>query len=355
MKTTFGLYGSGWRAEFFLRVAKALPGRFNILGVVTTNEEKAEQYTKEFGVKCFKTADGLISEKPDFIVVSVTASASTDISLALLEEGIPVLLETPAAVNMESLYRFNNSLPKGAKIQIAEQYPFQPMHAARLSFIDKGKIGTPTHTQVSYTHGYHAMSLIRKFLNIGFENAEITAKTFALPVLSGYTRSGEPTEHKIVEKNQTVAVLDFGGKTALLNHEVDQHRSWVRSPIIQIKGERGEIFNHKIKYLADYKTPMESDFIRKDLGKEENFEGYDLKGIFADGKWLYRNPFQGSRLIDDEIAVAACLTSMAEYVKGGPSFYSLAEASQDVYLSIMVEKAAKNNAVVFTETQPWHK
>jgi len=37
MKTTFGLYGSGWRAEFFLRVAKALHERFTVAGVVTTN------------------------------------------------------------------------------------------------------------------------------------------------------------------------------------------------------------------------------------------------------------------------------------------------------------------------------
>jgi len=351
--TKIGLYGSGWRAEFFLRIAKFLPELFKITGVVTTNEEKAAWYTREFGVNCYKTPAQMLATSPDFVVVSIKASAAMDVSLSLLGQGMPVLLETPAAVNLESLRHFNNSLPKGAKIQVAEQFHFHPMHAARLAYLKQGKIGTPVHVQVSFIHAFHAMSLIRKFLNINFEDTEITAKTFKVPVVAGYTREGSPAEEVIVEKTQTVAVLDFGGKTALLNHEVDQHRSWVRSPIIQVKGERGELFCNKIKYLVDYITPIESEFIRKDLGREENFEGFDLKGVLADGEWLYRNPYQGSRLCDDEIAIATCLTAMAEYVKGGPAFYSLAEASQDTYLGIMVEEAAKAGRAISTETQCW--
>ncbi|MCL2572643.1 MAG: Gfo/Idh/MocA family oxidoreductase [Defluviitaleaceae bacterium] len=357
MITKIGLYGSGWRAEYFLRVAQALPQRFKIIGVVTRNDERAARYTAEFGVSCFKKAEDLIeASKPDFFVVSVTASKAPDIALGLMEYGFPVLLETPAAVDYETLLRFNSSIPKGGKIQIAEQYPFHPMHAARLKYISRGIIGTPRHVQMSFTHAYHAMALIRKFLGIGFENANITAKAFTVPVVAGYTRDGEPAEEKIVDKTQTVAVLDFDrvGKTALLNHEVDQHRSWVRSPIIQIKGERGEIFNNKIKYLKDYKTPIETDFVRKDMGRDENFEGYDLKGVFAADEWVYRNPYAGSRLIDDEIAVAACLDAMAEYIKGGASFYGLAEASQDAYLGLMVNEALKKENVVSTQLQDWY-
>jgi len=352
--TKIGLYGSGWRAEYFLRVARALPCQFEIVGVITTNEEKAAWFTQEFGVKCHKTLNEFsAAEAPDYMVVSVNASASTDITLRVLESGIPVLLETPAAPDLETLYRFNQSFHQKTKIQIAEQYPLQPMHKARLAFLRKGKIGTPSHVQISYTHAFHGMSIIRDYLNIGFENAEITAKKFTVPIVAGYTRTGEPAEEIIKEHTQTVAVFDFGRKTALFNHETDQHRSWVRSPIIQIKGERGEIFNNKIKYLADFKTPIESEFIRKDLGREENFEGFDLKGIFADGEWLYRNPYQGSRLADDEIAVAECMASMAEYVKGNTSRYGLPEASQDVYLSLMMDEAAKSGRPVRTETQLW--
>jgi len=334
MKTQFILHGSGWRAEFFLRVAKALPDKFEISAVVTTNEEKAQRFTQEFGVKCCGSMEeALALGKPHFVVVSVNASANVDVSLAWLGAGVPVLLETPPAPNLDALAYFRNAMLEGAKIQIAEQYPFQPMFQARLAFIKSGKLGELQHAQVSYTHGFHAVALIRKLLGVGLVMPKITATSFPVSVVGGYTREGEPTQEHLLQKKQTIAVLDFGGKTGLLNFETDQHRSWVRSSIIQVKGTRGEIFNHKIKYLQDYKTPMESDLIRKTLGQEDNFEGYDLKGIIGGDEWLYRNPYQGARLVDDEIAVATLLDKMAEYVQGGEPFYSFEEAAFDMQIA----------------------
>lgn len=36
----FGIIGGGWRAEFFLRIAKMLPERFNITGIMVRNPGK---------------------------------------------------------------------------------------------------------------------------------------------------------------------------------------------------------------------------------------------------------------------------------------------------------------------------
>ena len=356
MKTIFGLYGSGWRAEFFLRIAKYCPERFEVRGLVTRNDEKAARFSREFGVPCYGTVDELLAVAKDiqFVVVCVSASVNVSVSLDLLNKGVPVLLETPPATNLESLLEFHSFLPKGAKIQVAEQYPFQPMHEARLKMIESGKLGNIQHTQISYSHGYHAVALIRRYLGVGFENAEIFGTSFPLSVVGGYTRDCEPQKETILQKSQTIAVLKFdSGKTGLLNFETDQHRSWVRSFIIQVKGDRGEIFNGNIKYLQNFNTPMESEFARKDMGVEDNFEGFDLKGITAAGEWLYRNPYVGARLTDDEIAIAACMDKMADYVRGGASFYGLDEASQDLYLGILVEQAVQSGGAVTSQTQVW--
>ena len=56
---------------------------------------------------------------------------------------------------------------------------------------------------------------------------------------------------------------------------------------------------------------------------------------------------------DDEIAVATCLQKMGEYVQGGPSFYSLAEASQDHYTGMMIDRAAKSGGPVHAVRQSW--
>ena len=354
MKIKFAVYGSGWRSEFFLRVANALPERFEVTGLITRSAEKAKKLSSRFGVKCYNTAEELLqTEKPMFMVVSVAGHANAEVSLNILKRGIPVLLETPPAGGMASLLKFYEEIPSNAKIQIAEQYPLHPMHMARLAFLKTGKLGTVQHAQISFSHGYHGVALIRKYLGIGFENAEITAVKFPVSVVDGFTREGEPTKETILKKSQTIAVLNFGDKTGLLNFEIDQHRSWVRSLIIQVKGTHGELFNSKIKYLHDFNVPIESKFVRKDLGQEDNFEGFDLKGIIGDGKWLYRNPYQSSRLVDDEIAVAECLVKMAEYLRDGKAFYGLSEASQDQYLSILIDEAVASGKAVHSKTQKW--
>ena len=51
--------------------------------------------------------------------------------------------------------------------------------------------------------------------------------------------------------------------------------------------------------------------------------------------------------------MARALDKMARYVEGGESFYGLAEASQDQYLSLMVERAVASGDAVTTTTQPW--
>lgn len=353
---TFGLYGSGWRSEFFLRVAKLLPEKFKVDGLITTNPEKKKRFEKEFDIPCYATLEEYLAvNKPLFMVESVNKGVSARITMEILKAGIPVLMETPAGADLETMERLYREFPEGAKIQIAEQYPFHPLHAARVQMIESGLLGDIQHTQVSFSHGYHGLALIRKFLGLGFENAKIQAMSFPVSVMSGVTRGGPPEEEKLTQEIQTVAVLDFGGKTALYSFEMSQHRSWVRSPHIQIKGEKGEIFNESLKYLLDFATPMESRLERINLGENQNVEGFGLKGIIGAGQWLYKNPYPDSRLSDDETAVAQCLEKMAHYVETGESFYSFAEGAQDMYLAIMIENAVKDGAAIRTQSQIWSK
>ncbi len=82
-------------------------------------------------------------------------------------------------------------------------------------------------------------------------------------------------------------------------------------------------------------------------------EGYYHKGILAGNEWVYTNPFAPACLNDDELAVATCLANMTEYVQGGPSFYSLAEAAQDHYLGLMVAQAVASGQSISTTSQLW--
>lgn len=45
----FGLVGGGWRAEFFTRVARELPERFQLAGVVQRDFAKAQAFGARWG------------------------------------------------------------------------------------------------------------------------------------------------------------------------------------------------------------------------------------------------------------------------------------------------------------------
>lgn len=350
----FGIVGSGWRAEFYLRIAQLAPERFQVCGIVTRDENKGRKLEEIWGIQSYRNiAELLVGSKPAFMVVAVQKGAALGVIKELAAKDIPVLAETPPSVDLEGLVALNTGITKGAKIQVAEQFHLQPMHAARLKIATSGVLGAIHQAQISVNHSYHNISLIRKFLGIGFENASVTAHQFTAPITAGPGRNGLPESETVETVQQRIAFFDFGGKLGIYDFEKDQHRSWIRSQRLLIRGERGEIHNSGVKFLSDYRTPIEFDLIRRNAGENGNLEGYFLQGILAGEGWVYRNPFIPARLSDEEIAIASCLEKMDDYLKGGPSFYSLAEASQDLYLALMMEKAVQDGTRVRTEIQPW--
>jgi len=355
-KIKFGIVGSGWRAGCYLEIARSLPETFKVCGVVSRDEIKREYIAKKWKVNTYKNVNDLIdSNDVNFLVMAVSKDSAHTVIKEIVTKEIPLLAETPPANTLNDLIEINSFVDKKAKIQIAEQYFLYPMHSARLSLVNSNLLGNISFSHISISHGYHGISLMRKTLGIGFENAEITAAFFNFPCIEGAGRNGLPDTEKIVSNEHVLAVLDFNGKAGLYDFEKNQHRSWARSCRILVRGERGEINDSRVKYLIDYKTPVEYSLERVNTGMDENLEGYYLKGITAGGKWVYTNPFVPARLSDDEIAISTALKKMDEYIKKGVSFYSLAEASQDQYLAFMIEESFKNKKHIITETQCWGK
>lgn len=351
----FGIIGGGWRTTFFLQIARELPERFQVGSLLVRNAEKGQALEARWGVPAYGTLDELL-RVPDlqFVVVAVPWSATPAFLKELASRNVPALAETPPAPDLAGLISLLPLIEAGAKIQVAEQYQFQPLHAARLAIANSGRLGTITQAQISVAHGYHSMSLMRKFLGITFDCATISAKSFTSPLVAGPDRDFHlPEQEKVEASKQVIAYLDFGGKLGVYDFTYDQYRSWVRTPRMLIRGERGEISNTQVHYLEDFQTPISIELRRQNAGENGNLEGYYLKGLLAGSEWIYRNPFVPGRLSDDEIAIASCLEHMARFAGGGPEFYGLAEAAQDHYLNIMIDQALTTGEPVSTSLQPW--
>ena len=353
----FGIVGGGWRTEFFLRIVRALPETFLIQGVVVRDAGKGADFERVWGVPTFRTlADLVQSGSMAFVVVSVPWGVSLGLIADCVERGLPVLGETPPASDLAGLLHLAGLVRQGGKIQVAEQYIFQPLHAARLAIARSGKLGTVAHAQVSAAHGYHGISLLRHYLATDFENATISATRTTQKIVQSPGRGGAPKAESIVDSSQVLAQFAFeSGKFGVYDFTGDQYFSYIRGPRVLVRGERGEIDGQTVRFLLDHATGVEMPLLRHDTGQGGNLEGYFHRGYTLGGEWVYKNPFAPARLADDEIAIATVLAGMAEYANGGPDIYSLANAAQDRYLDLLMEYALRTDTKVHSETQSWAK
>lgn len=351
----FDIVGGGFRTQAFLQVAREMPERFQVGGMFVRDATKGRALEERWGVKTYRTLEELLqASERDFMLVSLDRSVAPQFIRQLIEHEVAVLTETPPARDLQGLlelYAFAKQ--RGAKIQVAEQYHVQPSHAARIALARSGKLGRISQAQVSVAHDYHGMSLIRRLLDIQFQNVTISAHEFTSPLVAGPTRAGLPVEDKIEPSKQVLAFLDFGDKQGVYDFCSDQYRSWIRSERVLVRGERGEINNMQVRYLKNFLTPMRSELERQDSSQIGYMEGFFHRGYTVEGEWVYRNPFVPARLNDDEIAIATCLERVASYVAGGPDFYSLEEAAQDHYLSLLIQQSLETRVPVQSRTQPW--
>ena len=182
----FGLIGAGWRSDFFMRIARLMPDRFEVACVQVRNSAKGRAYAARWRVPVVATLSELLAvEDLEFVVVSVSQPAAAAVISDVVAAGLPVLTETPPGRTLAELKALTALSQQGGHIQVAEQYQFQPMHAARIAVAASGLIGDVTQAQVSAAHGYHGVSLMRLMLGVGFADAEIHAVTVESQLLAG--------------------------------------------------------------------------------------------------------------------------------------------------------------------------
>ena len=137
--TRFAIVGSGWRSAFYLRVAAALPERFKVSGLLSRDATRRAAVGDSFGVRTPETLDDLLATEPEFVVVSTPWPVTPGVLTELASRGVPALAETPPAPDDAGL-RALAPLASTGRVQVAEQYQFQPLHAARLEVVRSGRL-----------------------------------------------------------------------------------------------------------------------------------------------------------------------------------------------------------------------
>lgn len=354
MKCRILLTGCGWRSQIYRRVMANLPEEFELCGILMHSEERAREIEEETNIRTTSDFETALSWNPDFTILCVPKPAMKDWIIRFMEREIPVLSETPPGTNIAELNElWREKIRLNGKVQVAEQYFLQPYYNAVQNIIDSGILGEITNVNISAIHGYHCMSIFRKFLGIGFENCTITGNRYQFPVTKTRDRAGwhETGEIMISSRDRTDMVFE-NGKTAFFDFDGQHYFSPIRSRRWTIQGTRGEIQNDIVCYLNANNQVVTEKLHREDDGVN-NIDGWSHMYISFRGERIYENPFPGLRMNDDEIAVTDLLLRMKKYIETGEEVYSLRDGLQDAYLDLMREEAVITGKKVTTAKQIW--
>jgi predicted dehydrogenase len=342
--TSFVVVGAGWRAEMFWRLADAVDG-LECLGAVVRSP-------RDLPVPTFGSLDDV---RPDFVVTAVPWETNPAIIAQAADRGIPVLAETPPAPDADGLRALWTAYGKSGVVQIAEQYLLVPSHAARLAAVRQGVIGEVTQVQVSSTHMYHAISLIRGFLGQAPGPVTVRASRTTAPLVDPLTRAGWTDDPEPKPATTTIATIDFGdGRSGLYDFTDNQWHNQLRFRRIVVRGTHGELRDDEVVRLVEPRTIVRTPIVRRQTGYDLDLDAFDTDHITLGDRVLYRNPFPGRRFNDEEIAIATLLGQMADWVRGdGPPPYPLAEGAHDHLVALAVEEAADTDRTVTIPAPPW--
>jgi len=350
----FAVIGTGWRSEFMLRLAKAAPDRLDAVAVLARSDAAAGKLSRRWSVPVVRSVGELLAYAPEFVVAAVSWPSMPGVVTELVERGAHVLAETPPAPTADGLRSLWAAVGASGRVQVAEQYMLMPRHSARWNVVRSGVVGAATSVEIASTHLYHATSIIRSYLGVGMAEATVTARAFAAPLadplkFDGWQKDVRPTPH-----TTTIGLLDFGdGRTGLYDFVENQWWNPLLARRLVIRCERGEIVDDIVTRLSGEGVIVSPISYRR-TGIDMNLEGNEIVSASFEGRLVYQNPWVGTSLSEDDIAVASFLELTGAWARGeaaGP--YSLAEACQDHLLGLAIEESARTRADVRVAKEKW--
>ena len=359
---SFIIVGSGWRAMFYVRIAKRYLELFQLQYLLCRTEEKAECIRREQEIPVTTSTEVCRAANPDLVVVAVDKNTKFDVTKEWLEKGYAVLTETPAALTedqLEELWRLHQN---GARLQVAEQYIRYPLIAAGLQAIKQGYLGDPHAVELSLAHDYHGISLIRHMLDFGLDAqtksitglplVKLWGKQYTFPVTETDSRYGPVTDGSIKERKRTRLTMEFAkGKTAFYDFDSVQYHSFIRARHINVQGPRGEWNDTFLRYVDTAGNAVRTQ-LKPWLDPAYTALATDelLKSSQIWKPEVHMEDWQ------DEYAIATLMLDMGKWLDTGQEAYPLAEALEDAYLWLLMEKAVENpGQTVTSQPHSWQR
>jgi predicted dehydrogenase len=350
-KMKVGIIGSGGRSRLYIDAIKLLQDDFELVQMRFRTQEKADRFAKEYGIPVTTSVDELKSAKPAFVVNAVNRPDVGKVTMAdFLDEGIPVLAETPPAESIDEIRElWDRTAEKNYRILVAENYFAEPGWAARLEAARRGYLGDVQAVTVSNTHEYHAISMIRLFLGCEYTPLSVIGKKMMIDLTLTQEKDGRPIRDGRTEKVERYhTILNFeNGKTGIYDFAIAQYWSAIRSRYCMIQGSKGEIKDDDIWYVDKNYDPKQAAFRR-------NTRGDDLISISIGDDVVYENKLI-ARGVGRNLGICHMLLNMKQYLETGDAPYPFKSAMQDAYITqLFLEAGRRPFELIRSEKQPWN-
>ena len=352
MGARFVMVGWGYRAQAWLAAAEGIGVTCAGVVVRTPRDTPVPAYGS--------LTEALKATGADFVVASVSIASAPEVMREAVALGVPIMTETPPGPDAESLRALWNDVGPSGLVQVAEQYPRYPSHAARLAVVRCGVIGTPTQVQVSSTQLHHAAALMRAYQDLAPGPATVRATTTTAPLLQPILRNGWTGATDPEPAVTTHAVVTFGaeaegtGHSGIYDFTDWQTRNLLRFRRLVVRGTHGELDGDRVLYWGGAESVLTSSIERRQSGHDLDMSGYDSETLSFNGEVVWRNRWPGRHWSDDQHATADILATMADWVAGsGPEPYPLAQGCQDSAIGWAFETSARTGEPVVLDDEPW--
>ncbi len=127
-----GIVGGGLVAQVeHLPNLIALADLFNVVGVADPSKAVRTHLTKRYGVTAFATADALLAEPLDCVVIATPDAYHADLIVAALERGLHVFCEKPLCYSVADAQRIRAARDSAGRIvQVGYMKRFDPAYRA---------------------------------------------------------------------------------------------------------------------------------------------------------------------------------------------------------------------------------
>ena len=316
------LIGTGWRAHFYMRIARLLPDLLQIVSIYTHTEERRREIDDE-GFEAFTDLDQALSYDHEAVIISSGASGFFDLLRRLHERGENIVAETTfLSLSEEELGEVADY-----DGMVREQYQYTPAFAALFKVLSQIE-DQPDQLFLSGLHNHHSASIARRILNTGYQMPdEINSLTFPSRMVRTGSRNGMEKGMETEDYERKIRVMRFGEKLFIHDFSSNQYHSYLFGRHFEVRGRSFVITEEGMKTIDDRGYPCFIPFVFHRDSSAGN-GSLSLSHVSFGDRTVFENPYYPVNMNDDEIAMAM----MIEHYSKGGNPYPFIEGIMDANL-----------------------